>query len=115
MTNSHDATMVFLNEASACLFRPASARVSTHHGALATLIIAALTFASMARAQSGPADAATYGAQFRAMWTHSFSRQWFSTLGASFYRQGEQAADSPITAQRHGNMFSGGVGYRLLA
>ncbi len=48
-----------------------------------------------------------------ALWTHSFTPQWFSTVGVAAYRLGSEAADSPITVDRNAGLVSFGVGYRF--
>ncbi len=71
-------------------------------------------------AQSAASGLAAYqaGAGIRRMglgatWTHSFTPQWFTTVGAGLVRLGGAAADSPITQDRNGGVFSVGVGYRF--
>jgi outer membrane protein len=48
-----------------------------------------------------------------ALWTHTFTSQWFSTVGVTAYRLGSPAADSPITLERNASAVSVGVGYRF--
>ena len=71
-------------------------------------------------AQSGRSGLPTYGAGscirrygVAAAWTHSFTRQWFSTIGATFYRLGNEAANSPIVQQRNVTGVSAAIGYRF--
>lgn len=59
------------------------------------------------------ADAGIRRYSIGAMWTHTFSPQWFSTLGVSAYRLGDEAASSPITVDRTSGAVSAGVGYRF--
>lgn len=48
-----------------------------------------------------------------AAWTHAFTPNWFSIVGATFYRLGAEAADSPIVQQRHETGVSAALGYRF--
>lgn len=48
-----------------------------------------------------------------AVWTHTFTSQWFSTAGVALYRLGGDAANSPITVQRNVGLVSVGLGYRF--
>lgn len=48
-----------------------------------------------------------------AAWTHAFTPNWFSIVGATFYRLGAEAADSPIVQQRHVTGVSAALGYRF--
>lgn len=47
------------------------------------------------------------------IWTHSFTPQWFSTVGGAAWRLGDEGAASPITVDRNAGMFSAGIGYRF--
>lgn len=59
------------------------------------------------------ADAGVRRYGIGAMWTHSFTPQWFSTVGVAAWRLGDEAAASPITRDRNAGMLSAGVGYRF--
>lgn len=48
-----------------------------------------------------------------AVWTHSFTPQWFSTVGAGVYRLGSDAATSPITTETNVGLVSAGLSYRF--
>ena len=48
-----------------------------------------------------------------ATWTHTFTPQWFSTVGVGVYRLGSEAANSPITLDRNAGTVSAGFGYRF--
>lgn len=48
-----------------------------------------------------------------AIWTHSFTPQWFSTVGVAAWRLGDEAAASPITVDRNAGALSAGIGYRF--
>lgn len=48
-----------------------------------------------------------------AIWTHSFTPQWSSTVGLGVYRLGSDAANSPITVQRSVGLVSAGLAYRF--
>lgn len=48
-----------------------------------------------------------------AIWTHTYTPQWFSTVGIGAYRLGNEAANSPITVDRNAGTASAGIGYRF--
>lgn len=48
-----------------------------------------------------------------ALWPHSFTPQWFSTVGVGVYRLGSDAANRPITVKNTTTLVSAGVGYRF--
>ena len=48
-----------------------------------------------------------------AIWSHSFTQQWFSSVSVGVYRLGADAADSPITVKRNVGLVSAGLGYRF--
>ena len=48
-----------------------------------------------------------------AIWMHSFTQQWFSSVSLGVYRLGSGAADSPITVKRNVGLVSAGLGYRF--
>ncbi len=48
-----------------------------------------------------------------AAWTHAFTPNWFSIVGATFYRLGAEAADSPTVQQRHVTGMSAALSYRF--
>jgi len=59
------------------------------------------------------ADAGVRRYGIGAVWTHSFTPQWFSTVGVAAWRLGDEAAASPITRDRNAGMLSAGIGYRF--
>jgi outer membrane protein len=48
-----------------------------------------------------------------ALWTHSLSENWFSSLAGNVSRLGQVAANSPITQDRNASLLSAGIGYRF--
>ncbi len=71
-------------------------------------------------AQSARSGLAAYSAGsgirrygLRAAWTHTFTPNWFSTVGATFYRLGDEAAGSPIVQRRNVTGVSAVLGYRF--
>lgn len=78
------------------------------------------TYYGVSAAQSARSGLSAYNADsgirrygVGAVWTHSFTQQWFSTLSAGVYRLGASAADSPITTDRNVGLLSVGLGYRF--
>lgn len=48
-----------------------------------------------------------------AIWTHTFTPQWFSSVSLSAYQLGDSAAHSPITQSRVARIASATIGYRF--
>ena len=62
-------------------------------------------------AYSADAGVRRYG--IGALWTHSFTPQWSSSVGVAVYRLGDEAANSSITQDRNAAALSVGVAYRF--
>ena len=67
--------------------------------------------ASGLSAYSAAAGIKSYGVN--AVWTHTFTPAWFSTVGVHAKRLAGDAANSPITEQRNVIGASAGIGYRF--